>query len=277
LTGDDDMHLGQPTSEAVGRLYDEATDLLLAVMGGNIHLGYWDDEDDDSPIGRATDRLTDLVAARLRLVPGQRILDVGCGTGRSSARISADHDVHVAGVTVSAYQVELAGRSAQAAGSTEFVLADAAAGLPYPDGSFDSAYAVESLLHIADHEAVLAQIARVLRPGGRIVLADACLRGAPDDRTLAVIAQMSAAFQFADIPTRHEYHDRLAAAGMTVIEYVDVGEHVRRTYAVTAEAIRAAADGLDPRTAAGMAATAELLARFGALPDIGYALITAAT
>lgn len=270
------MHLGQPTPEAVGRLYDEATDLLLAAMGGNIHLGYWDDEDDDSPIGGATDRLTDLVGARLRPAPGQRVLDVGCGTGRSAARISADYGVHVTGVTVSAYQVEVARRSPPgAAGSTEFVLADAAARLPYPDGSFDAAYALESLLHIADHEAVLSQITRVLRPGGRVVVADACLRRRPDEGTLAVIAQMSAAFQFADIPTRSEYHERLAAAGMTVIEYADIGEHVRRTYFSAAETVRAAADGFDAQTAAEMAATADLLVGFGALPDIGYALITA--
>jgi len=270
------MRMGQTTSEAVGRLYDEATDLLLAAMGGNIHLGYWDGEDDDSPIGAATDRLTDLVGARLRPAPGQRILDVGCGTGRSAAQISAAFGVHIAGVTVSAYQVEVARHSAPgAAGSTEFVLADAAARLPYPDGSFDAAYALESLLHISDHEAALSQITRVLRPSGRVVLADACLRRRPDEAALAVIAQMSAAFQFADIPTRSEYHERLAAAGMTVIEYADIGEHVRRTYALAAQAVRVAADGLDPQSAAEMTATADLLARFGVLPDIGYALITA--
>ena len=270
------MQVGQTTSEAVGRLYDEATDLLLAAMGGNIHLGYWDGEDDDSPIGAATDRLTDLVGARLRPVPGHRILDVGCGTGRSAARISTAYAVHVTGVTVSAYQVDVARRSPpDPAGSTEFVLADAAARLPYPDGSFDAAYALESLLHVSDHAAVLSQITRVLRPGGRVVLADACLRGQPDEAALAVIGQMAAAFQFADIPTRSEYHERLAAAGMCVIEYVDIGDHVRRTYALAAEAVRVAAGFLDPQAAAEMTATADLLVRFGALPDIGYALITA--
>ena len=270
------MQVGHTTSEAVGRLYDEATDLLLAAMGGNIHLGYWDGEDDDSPIGAATDRLTDLVGARLRPVPGHRILDVGCGTGRSAARISTAYAVHVTGVTVSAYQVDVARRSPPGpAGSTEFVLADAAARLPYPDGSFDAAYALESLLHVSDHAAVLSQITRVLRPGGRVVLADACLRGQPDEAALAVIGQMAAAFQFADIPTRSEYHERLAAAGMCVIEYVDIGDHVRRTYALAAEAVRVAAGFLDPQAAAEMTATADLLVRFGALPDIGYALITA--
>lgn len=50
------MELGRSTAAQVGRLYDETMDLLLAAMGGNIHLGYRDDERDASPVERTCSR-----------------------------------------------------------------------------------------------------------------------------------------------------------------------------------------------------------------------------
>lgn len=273
------MELARPTAIQVGELYDEATDLLVAAMGGNIHLGYWDDERDQSPIERATDRLTDLVGARLQVTAGQRVLDVGCGTGRPAARISAAHRVHVTGITVSAHQLDLAGRLAPpAAGSTEFVLADAMSPLPFADASFDAAYAIESLLHLSDLAAALEQISRVLRPSGRLVIADAYLRDRPDDVALAVITRMGAQFRFASLPTRRECAEQLAAAGLTQVDFADIREHVQRTYRLTANAVCGAAHGLDAEHAehaAALTATARLLEQFGSLRQIGYMLVTA--
>lgn len=273
------MDLAQPTAAQVGRLYDEATDLLVAAMGGNIHLGYWQDDQDSNPIELASDRLTDLVGAQLQLTYGQRVLDVGCGTGRPAARISAEYSAQVVGITISPHQVKLAQDAPSAgsgsAGSAEFVLADAMSELPFPDASFDTAYAIESLLHMSDQPAALTQISRVLRPKGRLVIADACLRAQPDDRAMSVMNRMGEQFQFASLLTQQDYQRLLANAGLVMDDYVDVGEHVRRSYGVTAQRVREVAGSLDAPQAAELIATAELLEQFGALPEIGYVLVTA--
>jgi cyclopropane fatty-acyl-phospholipid synthase-like methyltransferase len=75
------------TSNEVGQFYDR-----IAALGPpthyNLHLGYWDDLDSEVPFGAASDRLTDMVTERLKIEPGSRVLDVGCGVGGPGVRIA---------------------------------------------------------------------------------------------------------------------------------------------------------------------------------------------
>ncbi|MEU5976089.1 class I SAM-dependent methyltransferase [Streptomyces sp. NPDC047315] len=79
-----------------------------AAVDGNIHVGYWDDPADGGSLDQATDRLTDLVAGRLAAVPGQHLLDVGCGTGRPALRIARATGARVSGVSTSEEGITLA-------------------------------------------------------------------------------------------------------------------------------------------------------------------------
>jgi len=103
----------------------------------------------------------------LQLVPpaGSATLDVGCGEGRV-ARDLAGHGHRVTGVDASPTLIEAA-RQAHPAGV--YVLADAA-DLPFPDASFDLVIAYNSLMDVDDLPGAVREAARVLAPGGRLVL-----------------------------------------------------------------------------------------------------------
>jgi trans-aconitate methyltransferase len=94
--------------------------------------------------------------------PGERILDLGCGDGQLTLRVAATG----ARVTGADLSPEMA--AAARARGVEAEVANAEA-LPFADGSFDAVFSNAALHWVHDHEAMLAQVHRVLKPGGRFV------------------------------------------------------------------------------------------------------------
>lgn len=101
------------------------------------------------------------------LVAGRRVLDAACGEGYGSALL-AETASRVSGVDVSAQAVEHATERYSAA-NLEFHQADCLA-LPFPDDQFDCVVSFETLEHLENHEQLLAEFKRVLRPGGFLLI-----------------------------------------------------------------------------------------------------------
>src|SRR5580704_17187977 len=116
------------------------------------------------------DRTADLALACVP-APG-RILDVGCGTGYLLGRLAAraPRAQILAGIDAAPAMIEVA-RAAAADDRLRFVTGTAER-LPWPAATFDLVVSTTSFDHWADQRAGLAQCARVLAPGGWLVLAD---------------------------------------------------------------------------------------------------------
>ena len=99
-------------------------------------------------------------------VAGRRILDAGCGSGPLSAALR-DRGALMAGCDSSAGMLELARR--RLGDDADLRVADLASPLPYPDGAFDDVVASLVLHYLEDWTSPLAEIRRVLRPGGRLI------------------------------------------------------------------------------------------------------------
>jgi ubiquinone/menaquinone biosynthesis C-methylase UbiE len=122
------------------------------------------------PIGTWADRYETAAVFRLLApAPGERVLDLGVGTGRYAASV-ARTGAWVVGVDGAAGMLAVA-RSRTDVDTVVLVRADAAR-LPFRDGAFDAVLAVTSLCFTADPGRVLTEAARVLRPGGRLVLGE---------------------------------------------------------------------------------------------------------
>ncbi|QRP47613.1 ubiquinone/menaquinone biosynthesis methyltransferase [Amycolatopsis sp. FDAARGOS 1241] len=107
------------------------------------------------------------MARALDLRPGQRVLDVACGTGTSSRALSRS-GVEVVGCDFSPGMLAVARRRVP---SLKFVPGDAL-DLPFPDGAFDAATISFGLRNVHDRVRALAEMHRVVRPGGRVVVAE---------------------------------------------------------------------------------------------------------
>lgn len=144
------------------------------------------------------------------LPQGARILDAGCGTGGFLARLRAARPgAPLFGLE---YAPAAAGRAAAKAGAA--VAAGSVNALPFPDASFDAVVSLDVLCHMAVEEAAaLAEFARILKPGGLLVLnlpAHEWLRSAHDVRVHTArryarpeLRHKLAATGLADIAPRH--------------------------------------------------------------------------
>ncbi|POM27343.1 Demethylrebeccamycin-D-glucose O-methyltransferase [Actinomadura rubteroloni] len=268
-----------PTPSMVGSMYDRFNDLFTQHLGDNLHLGYWDDDTDDTPISKATDRITDMVAARLSPRPGAEILDVGCGNGRPSVRIATEYSVHVTGITVSPHQLRVAHARPEAGpglGHAAFQLADAMS-LPFPDARFDGAYAIESLLHMSDRARAISEIARTLRPGAPLVALDFYQDGDLPAEDADIMDRLHQAFQLPPLARVGEYETSMAEARLDVVDFEDITGHVRRSHRLLADAMRRIATDadFDTETRDRIVAYAELNENIGIHPQVHYTLITA--
>lgn len=103
--------------------------------------------------------------------PGERVLDIACGSGNTALSVSRRH-CEVAGVDYVPSLIERAAKRAEAEGAAiDFRVADAQA-LPFRDASFDVVVSVFGLMFAPDQERTAHELLRVTRPGGRIGLAN---------------------------------------------------------------------------------------------------------
>lgn len=268
------------STEPVAEFYDQLTDLIAAAYDGNFHLGYSPDPTDDSTLPAAPDLMTDQLISRLGAVPGDTVLDVGCGTGKPALRLARASGAHVVGVSISRHQVKLANTNAKAAGVQDrarFEYADAMK-LPYADASFDAAWAFESMLHMPDHDRFLAEMTRVLKPGGRLVIADFALRGPVDPAGEPVVDAFRTTSQVASLLQIDQYPALLERAGLTLLEITDVSDHARPSFAKVVGDLNAArADFVACIGAEAFDAFVGSVQAYSALPQAGYVILTAST
>ena len=144
--------------------YDELDAIYREIWGEHVHHGYW--KTGDESVEEATDALSDLVLQFLRPATGSHVVDIGCGYGATAAQFITARGVSITGFTLSEAQAEIARtRSPKLKVCVGDWLQN---GLP--DATFDYAYAIESTEHFPDKAALFQEIARTLRPKGRLVV-----------------------------------------------------------------------------------------------------------
>ena len=144
------------------------------------------------------DDFTEFLAETLRPRPGNRILDVGCGTGLAEVSLGRLHisQIQLHGIDRVLSKVVTALQETRAHNQqVKFAAADASY-LPFRDGVFDSLYGVAVLQHIVDADAAVAECARVTRQNGRIVAVE------PDNAARYLFSSTSAGGHAFDLAKR---------------------------------------------------------------------------
>lgn len=113
------------------------------------------------------------VLALLAPQAGQRALDIGCGPGLTTLALAQAVGAagSVLGVDIAEPMLAIARQRCAARPQVEFTLADVTA-MPHADASFDLALATQVYEYVEDIDGALRELARVVKPGGRVLLVD---------------------------------------------------------------------------------------------------------
>lgn len=146
----------------------------------------------------------------LAIQPGDTVLDIACGPGNTTRQLSKEVGAQGLLIGVDSAATMLAQAVAESDDTIGYVRADAA-DLPFADATMD-AVACYGALYLMDHPfAALAEMVRVLKPGGRLAVLTTCARGPEPVRRIAVAASKHAVLRLFD---RDEVTDALAELGM---------------------------------------------------------------
>jgi ubiquinone/menaquinone biosynthesis C-methylase UbiE len=177
-------------------------DAVALILGESYHPGGLD--------------LTRRVARTIELRPGDRVLDLASGPGTTAFLLASEFGVEVDGVDLGDLTVAKANATAASEGLGEqvrFHLGDAER-IPLPDASVDAVVCECAFCTFPDKKTAAAEMARVLKPGGRVGITDVALDPARLDAELQTLAGWVACL--ADARPVAEYIELLAGAGLTV-------------------------------------------------------------
>ena len=209
-----------------------ATD-AISDTGLYLNLGYWKDA---QTLDQACEALVRLVAETAALGPDDRVVDVGFGfADQDLFWMRAFAPTHITGLNITPSQVALARRRVAANGLSDRIelLEGSATEMPLPSAAFDKVLAVECAFHFDTRARFFAEAHRVLRRGGRLVLADVIQTERETRRSRRLVQDLNWRFftnrwgvPEANYETRASYRDRLAAADFENIEVRSIREHV---------------------------------------------------
>lgn len=209
---------------AVASHYDELDHFYRDVWGDHVHHGLWLSGDETR--AQAMLQLANLVADRAGAAHGVRICDIGCGYG-ATARVMAARGADVTGITISPAQAAIGQRESE----NPKIICGNWLQNDFAANSFDAAIAIESSEHMPDLAQFFAQAARVLRPGGRLVIC-AWLSAEQPTRTATrwLLEPICREGRMPHLSTAVEYDAIAQRAGFHMQRCEDVTRQVQQTW-----------------------------------------------
>ncbi|MFE0962001.1 class I SAM-dependent methyltransferase [Streptomyces fungicidicus] len=228
------LHTRHSDRRAISHHYDVGNDFYELVLGPSMvySCAYWPAPPPQGTLEQAQHDKLELVARKLALEPGRRLLDVGCGWGSMAVHAARDHGVDVVGVTLSQEQAAYARKRVADEGLTDRIEIRVQDYRDVTDGPYDAISSIGMAEHVGSRRYLeyATALHRLLKPGGRLLNHQIARRPQRDETTYRVDDFIDA-YVFPD--------GELAPLGSTVtlleragFEVRDV-ESIREHYALT--------------------------------------------
>ena len=224
-----------PDASAVAQHYDRLDAFYRDIWGDTVHHGLWTTGRETS--AEAADALTRRVVDAVSPALGLKVCDVGCGYGAISHAL-AEAGAEVVGLTLSGAQAEIA-RARSVGSSPQFHVVDWLQN-DLACASFDAVVAVESTTHMPERQRVFNELARVLKPGGHLVLCVWMASEAPARwQVRHLLEPICSEGRLAGLGSARENRQWITDAGLVVETEEDWSAQVGRTWTVVARRVAA--------------------------------------
>jgi cyclopropane fatty-acyl-phospholipid synthase-like methyltransferase len=189
-----------------------------------IHYGYWDKKVRSFP--QSLLRMNEVMMEAARIKINDTVLDAGCGVGGSSVFIASKTGCRVTGITLSERQVQQAvfnAKQKNLQGFVEFKVMDYC-DTSFANESFDIVWGCESICYAGDKEKFIKEAFRLLKPGGRLVMADGFVTKFENNND-PVIRQWLDGWQVNYLETPGRLKQFMQTAGYIDVGYTDISKY----------------------------------------------------
>ncbi len=191
------------------------------------HVGYYDE--DTKSRKDAILNLNKLMAEKAEIKDGDLILDSGCGVGGSCLWLVDNYDVKTIGITISKKQLDVAkklAKNSRISKKAQYYLRDYTK-TGFEENMFDVIWAAESVCYATSKPDFLKESYRILKKGGRLIVADGILKRKPkDEKEKKLLVQLNNGYALENNTLQKDFEADLTRAKFKKIKYLDISKRI---------------------------------------------------
>lgn len=221
----------EQTTNKIKKFWNKLSLPWHSIWGNHIHHGYY--QDADITPQRAQEILLEKLLEHCPIKSQADLLDVGCGLGGTSIYLATRFKIHVTGISISDKQIEIAQSSAAQKNvqNVTFHVEDALAMQSFHKHQFDVIWSLESCEQFFNKKIFLSHVNRLLKPGGKFLLATWCA-SADEYQDIAAkrYYKLCKAFDLPYMPTIDYYQRLLQEENFQILQSLDWTQQVAKSW-----------------------------------------------